>query len=390
MLGLAAVPAFIQFIGFLFMPESPRWLMKQGQEEKALKALRSMRSNDVLATSELKQIRNACALEEVHKQENLEASLVKQVFQRKSLRKALMIGCALQIVAQLSGINTVMYYSASIIQMAGFYDENLVLWLAAGVASVNFFCTFLGFYLVEKTGRRKLTLLSLGGVIISLLVLAAGFYLTDVQSPAIKRPANLTDICSQQSSCNTCISLEECGFCFQDIKPWTNGTCLPVRHNDFKGSQRGSCINGTQLSQKLIWSTDSCPSNYAIVTVLGLCLYLFFFAPGMGPMPWTINAEIYPLWARGFCFSVATSFNWICNLLVSLTFLTIAKHITEQGAFSLYAAFAAIGWLYFSLNLPETRGVSLEEVEHLFAEKRKGKSKESHPGPSTSSQFGAI
>ena len=50
-------------------------------------------------------------------------------------------------------------------------------------------------------------------------------------------------------------------------------------------------------------------------------------------MPWTINSEIYPLWARSTCTAIATSFNWIFNLLVSLTFLTLTEQITKYGEF---------------------------------------------------------
>lgn len=51
----------------------------------------------------------------------------------------------------------------------------------------------------------------------------------------------------------------------------------------------------------------------------------------MGPMPWTINAEIYPLWARSTCNSIATSANWFFNFLVSMTFLTLTEILTREG-----------------------------------------------------------
>ena len=63
----------------------------------------------------------------------------------------------------------------------------------------------------------------------------------------------------------------------------------------------------------ITFASDYCPSNYAWLIMVGLVLYLFFFAPGMGPMPWTLNSEIYPLWARSFGVSVATSVNWAFN-----------------------------------------------------------------------------
>ena len=83
-------------------------------------------------------------------------------------------------------------------------------------------------------------------------------------------------------------------------------------------------------------------------------------------MPWTYTSEIYPLWARGFCCSVSTSFNWFFNLLVSLTFLSLTHWLTSHGAYYLYAGIAFIGWLSFYIFLPETKGKTLEEIEVLF------------------------
>ena len=78
-------------------------------------------------------------------------------------------------------------------------------------------------------------------------------------------------------------------------------------------------------------SSSYCPSGFlAFLPVLGMCAYLFFFAPGLGPLPWTINAEIYPTWARSKANSVATAVNWSSNLFVSLTFLSIIDGLGEK------------------------------------------------------------
>lgn len=51
----------------------------------------------------------------------------------------------------------------------------------------------------------------------------------------------------------------------------------------------------------------------------------------MGPMPWTINSEIYPLWARSTGNACAAGVNWTFNVLVSLTFLHLAQYFTYYG-----------------------------------------------------------
>lgn len=53
----------------------------------------------------------------------------------------------------------------------------------------------------------------------------------------------------------------------------------------------------------------------------------------MGPMPWTINSEIYPLWARSTGNACAAGVNWTFNILVSLTFLHLAQYFTYYGQF---------------------------------------------------------
>jgi len=69
--------------------------------------------------------------------------------------------------------------------MAGFYDTTQAIWLSALVASVNFVCTFIGVYLVERVGRRRLTLASLLGVVIALGFLVIGFQVVDSKTYAV-------------------------------------------------------------------------------------------------------------------------------------------------------------------------------------------------------------
>ncbi|PVD24679.1 hypothetical protein C0Q70_15164 [Pomacea canaliculata] len=370
MLGLAGLPSLIQLIGFLFLPESPRWMMKKGNESRAREILVAVRgTKDV--EEEMADMRESC---EEDKRETNNSSYPTIVLMLKSprMRRALIVGCGLQFFQQVSGINTVMYYSASIIKMAGVNNQHLAIWLAAMTAGINFVFTLVGVWLVERIGRKRLLLCSLAGVILSLALLAVGFQISAFNSPHIVINENISsnNHCVSYSTCELCIEDKSCGFCFVDVNgEANNGSCLSVSNDNEAYSQYGRCAANASLTDVgLVWAKDYCPTAYSWLPIFGLAMYLMFFAPGMGPMPWTINAEIYPLWARSTGSSMSAATNWLSNLVVSMTFLTLTETITKYGTYWLYVGVASVGFLFFLCLLPETKGCKLEEVEELFAE----------------------
>lgn len=76
----------------------------------------------------------------------------------------------------------------------------------------------------------------------------------------------------------------------------------------------------------------------------------------MGPVPWTVNAEIYPQSCRGMGMATSTSVNWVSNYVVSLTFLSLLEALGGAGGFMFYAGFGVLGFIAIYLLLPETKG----------------------------------
>ncbi|ETV84746.1 hypothetical protein, variant 1 [Aphanomyces astaci] len=347
MLGAVALPSSIQFVAFLVLPESPRWLYDKGlvtQAHDVLAHLRGQKSDSFeLEWATMLQIKS-------HQSQ----SSSWQDLRHPAVTRALVLGCGLQVLQQLCGINTVMYYGATIMQMAGFSDPSTAIWLAAVVALSDFAFTFVGIYLVDRLGRRPLTLGSLLGVTVSLLALGGAFYMARLTSMQL-RGGDSNDGCGRLTACFDCAASAACGIC--------DAVCVPGTATGPQGYY--SCLSYTYQTCPS-QSTAVASSMWHVVIVVALFVYLACFASGMGCMPWTINAEIYPLHVRSVAIGAATTANWVSNLLVSYTFLTIVAVLGPHGAFWLYAAIAAMGGMLVFAHLPETKGVLLEDIPRLF------------------------
>ena len=260
--------------------------------------------------------------------------------------------------------------------MAGVEDEITIIWLAAAVAAGNFIFTLFSMPLIDKLGRRKLLLLSMFGVFLALCLLSGTFYKLEHDSPKVTltAPKNLTKNCARYSLCFPCVNDNSCGFCYRHKENQVfDGACLKM--NTKMNAEQSKYCNETTYSEKdhgiLKWSDTVCPTNYAWLPVVSMIFYLAMFAPGFGPIPWAVNSEIYPLWARNISTSASTATNWVFNLIVSLTFLNLMQWLTNYGAFLLYAGITLIGLIFVAALLPETKEKKLEDIEELFRRPKK-------------------
>jgi MFS transporter, SP family, solute carrier family 2 (myo-inositol transporter), member 13 len=304
MLALGGVPGVVLFFGFWYLPASPRWLLSQDLRDEAQASLQRIRSASSPAAVDVEFKRIETHISEarsIHKDHPVTLSTLREY------APELTVGCGLQLLQQLAGINTLMYYSSTILSSSADTDENDSPWssannqaicLSALTAFAQLVGVFLGMLMVDRMGRRPLTMGSLTVVALSLVLLGFAFF--------------------------------------------------------------------RQQSQPL--------------ALTGMILYLISFGLGMSPMPWLINAEIYPIHIRSSAISISTGVNWVSNLIVSSTFLSLAKATSTDRsdpgkhpdmAFWIYGVISVLGLIWVSRTLPETKGKSLEEIGLLF---RGGKS----------------
>jgi len=278
-------------------------------------------------------------------------SLLLNMLRNTAVRRALLLGVMLQLFQQFSGINTVIYYSATILVMSG-ASSNKAIWLSAAVCTANVAFTFIGVVSVERLGRKILLICSMIVMMIGLILLGISFIVIDKTSQGILT-AGVGQCIAASESCYSCIASEMCGVCSNLAGELM---CVSTNATDLISS---TCQGGKV--------SDVCKTEYSWLAVVGLVVYIMGFAPGMGPLPWTINSEIFPNWSRDTAMSITTTTNWICNSIISQTFLQLTKAVTTSGAFFIYCGITLIGLIYFFICLPETRGVSLEHTEELFS-----------------------
>jgi len=100
---------------------------------------------------------------------------------------------------------------------------------------------------------------------------------------------------------------------------------------------------------------------------LGIYLFGIAYSPGEGPVPFTYSAEAYPLYIRDLGMSLATATTWFFNGVLSITWPRLLRAFKPQGAFAYYGAWNIVGWFLVLFFVPETKGLSLEELDQVFS-----------------------
>ncbi|WP_295676854.1 sugar porter family MFS transporter [uncultured Mucilaginibacter sp.] len=161
MFGLGFIPSSLFLLGVLFLPESPRWLLKAGHTQKATAILAKIGSPEFVRQSLLEIGKTV---------KQVETGSFRAVF-AKSVRPAIVVGITLAVFQQFCGINVVFNYTSTIFKSIGAnLDKQLLETVAIGI--VNTLFTLLAMWQVDKLGRRPLMLIGSLGLSAVYVVLA--------------------------------------------------------------------------------------------------------------------------------------------------------------------------------------------------------------------------
>lgn len=163
MVGLGAVPSFLFFLGVIWLPESPRWLLTRNKQEDAKNILAIIGGNQYADES-------VNAIQKTLMGEDIKKISYKEVFKKAAL-PAIVIGVGLAVFQQLCGANAIFNYGAKIFESIGFSLGAQLKQLVI-INAVNLIFTLIAMWQVDKLGRKPLMIFGAVGLCISYIISA--------------------------------------------------------------------------------------------------------------------------------------------------------------------------------------------------------------------------
>lgn len=312
-IGLQLLFAIILGTGLVFLPESPRYFVKKGKIEEARIALGRVRGQPPTSEyieSELSEIiANAEYERRVIPDSGYFGSWAHcfsgSLFKASSNVRKTILGTSLQMMQQWTGVNFVFYYSTPFLQSTGAISNVFLMSLIFTL--VNVLSTPISFWLVERFGRRPMLIYGAVGMFVCEFIVA--------------------------------IIGVTVGF---------NQTHLDAAGNTVANNL--SAVNAQ---------------------VAFIAIYIFFFATTWGPGAWVLIGEIFPLpiRSRGVALSTASNWLWNCIIAVITPYLVGTNEANlRSSVFFLWGGLCFLCFVYAYFLVPETKGLTLEQVDRMLEE----------------------
>jgi sugar porter (SP) family MFS transporter len=322
--GSYRIPIAIQFPwaiilggGLLFLPDSPRYLVKKGNLPAAVNALARVRGqpeDSVYVQTELA---------EIVANEEYERALIPSttwygswancfkggLWESKSNLRRTILGTSLQMMQQWTGVNFIFYYSTPFLQSTGAIEDSFLMSLIFTL--VNVCSTPLSFWTVERFGRRSILIVGAFGMLV----------------------------------CQFIVGIIGVTVGFNHTHP------APTEANpDATIANNISAVNAQ---------------------VAFIAIFIFWFASTWGPGAWVVIGEIFPLPIRSRGVGLSTASNWLWNTIIAV----ITPYMThpnkgnmKSSVFFVWGGLCTCAFVYSYFLIPETKGLTLEQVDKMMEE----------------------
>lgn len=316
------IPIGIQFpwgvilgVGLMFLPDSPRYFVKRGRLDRATDALSRLRGQP--ADSEYIQVE----LAEIVANEEYERQLIPNttwfgswancfkgsVFSAKSNLRRTILGTSLQMMQQWTGVNFIFYYSTPFLQSTGAIDNTFLISLIFTL--VNVCSTPISFWTVERFGRRSILIIGAFGMLV----------------------------------CQFLVAIIGVTVGFNKTHP------NPDKPDAFL-ADNVSAVNAQ---------------------IAFIAIFIFFFASTWGPGAWILIGEIFPLPIRSRGVALSTASNWLWNTIIAVItpyMVGETKGNLKSSVFFVWGGLCTCAFVYSYFLVPETKGLSLEQVDRMMEE----------------------
>ena len=263
------IPAALFLIALFFIPESPRYLVKKGKSEFAMKNLIRLHGKAEAFFEH----------DEIRKSFNQVKIPLKEIFGKG--KYIFLSAILLAFFSQVTGIDSIVYYAPKVLMLSGFEEVSSALLVALLVPLIILIFTIVAIFTVDRSGRKPL-------LIIGALGMTGSFMIS--------------------------------GFAFSS-----------------------AMING--------W-----------LVLLGMLLFVAFFAMSWGPIPWLYMSEVFPNHFRGTAVAIATIVLWASNFLIGQFFPWMIESL-KGGSYFIFSGLSFLAFIFVLFMIKETKGLSLEELE---------------------------
>lgn len=336
MLGFELIANVVWVAMLLRIPKSPRWLIKRDRDEEARAILAKIQPAEEIDLA-VCQIQDSLA--KAPKTSPMEQ--LKTLFSGK-MRFVVWLAVVYAVVQGATGMNAVNFFAPIVFEQIGMStDSAFFQTIVFGAIGVLF--TIIAILLVEKLGRRFLTLAGLSLVVIAHSSSWYGFNSATYELS----PAAITEIAAQDV--DTSKLLQFSGNVYDsdvDLK-----TDLASIYSD----KELPLVSGPIINAAI----DINP----VLVLFGIFAFMAAFSVSIGPIMWVIFSEIFPISVRSVALPFAALVQTFASVAITKFFPWQLENFGAANIFLTYAAVGLVGLILMSVILPETKGKSIEELE---------------------------